>query len=210
MNPGSKLMLSDEELQLVNNREWILTKRIIIEKAMALFGMVSHNMQSVIEKEKYWLPAAVVRSSPKIAKGENYLLLPYLLLDYPRCFEGENIFAVRTMFWWGNFFSITLHISGIYKNQFQQNIMDNLVSVKQDFFICVHESQWHHHFEEDNYKLLDLLKRHEINEIIAAKPFIKLAVHFPLPEWDHVTERMDVTFREIIELLKRSASEAVK
>ncbi|MBK7123648.1 MAG: hypothetical protein IPH68_13060 [Chitinophagaceae bacterium] len=210
MNPGSKLMLSDEELQLVNNREWILTKRIIIEKAMALFGMVSHNMQSVIEKEKYWLPATVVRSSPKIAKGENYLLLPYLLLDYPRCFEGENIFAVRTMFWWGNFFSITLHISGIYKNQFQQNIMDNLVSVKQDFFICVHESQWHHHFEEDNYKPLDQLKRHEINEIIAAKPFIKLAVHFPLPEWDHVTERMDVTFRKIIELLKRSASEAVK
>lgn len=203
-------MLSDEELQLVNNREWILTKRIIIEKAMALFGMVSHNMQSVIEKEKYWLPATVVRSSPKIAKGENYLLLPYLLLDYPRCFEGENIFAVRTMFWWGNFFSITLHISGIYKNQFQQNIMDNLVSVKQDFFICVHESQWHHHFEEDNYKPLDQLKRHEINEIIAAKPFIKLAVHFPLPEWDHVTERMDFTFRKIIELLKGSASEAVK
>ncbi|MGB5007308.1 MAG: hypothetical protein WBO39_10250 [Ferruginibacter sp.] len=210
MNPGSKLMLSDEELQLVNNREWILTKRIIIEKAMVLFGMVSHNMQAVIEKEKNWLPAAVVRSSPKIAKGENYLLLPYLLLDYPRCFEADNIFAVRTMFWWGNFFSITLHISGIYKNRFQQNIMDNLVSVKQDFFICVHESQWHHHFEEDNYKPLDQLKRHEINEIIAAKPFIKLAVHFPLPEWDHVTERMDVTFREIIELLKRSASEAVK
>lgn len=210
MNPGSKLMLSDEELQLVNNREWILTKRIIIEKAMVLFGMVSHNMQAVIEKEKNWLPATVVRSSPKIAKGENYLLLPYLLLDYPRCFETDNIFAVRTMFWWGNFFSITLHISGIYKDQFQQNIMDNLVSVKQDFFICVHESQWHHHFEEDNYKPLDLLKRHEINEIIAAKPFIKLAVHFPLPEWDHVTERMDFTFREIIELLKGSASEAVK
>ena len=55
---------------------------------------------------------AIVQSTPKIAKGENYLQLPYVLLDYPRCFDKENIFAIRTMFWWGNFFSITLHLSG--------------------------------------------------------------------------------------------------
>jgi len=210
MNPGSKLMLSGEELQLVNNREWILTKRIIIEKVMAMFGLVSQHMQAVIEKEKGWLPAAIVQSSPKIAKGENYLLLPYLLMDYPRCFEKENIFAVRTMFWWGNFFSITLHVSGIYKTLFEQQIMDNLAAVKQHFFICVHENQWHHHFEGDNYKPINRLAGPEINRIISAKPFIKLAVHFPLDEWEQVPAGMDVAFREMIELLKRSASESVK
>jgi hypothetical protein len=210
MNPGSKLMLSDEELQLVNNREWILTKRIIIEKAMAMFGLVSQDMQAFIEKEKGWLPAAIVQSSPKIAKGENYLLLPYLMLDYPRCFEAGNIFAVRTMFWWGNFFSITLHVSGNYKTLFQQQIMDNLVNVQQQFFICVHENQWHHHFEEDNYEPINRFEGHELNGIITRKPFVKLAVHFPLREWEQVLSRLEHAFREMIDLLKRSASEPVK
>lgn len=210
MNPGSKLMLSDEELQLVNNREWILTKRIIIEKAMAMLGLLGQQMQAVIEKEKGWLPAAIVQSSPKIAKGENYLLLPYLMLDYPRCFQAGNIFAVRTMFWWGNFFSITLHMSGIYKTLFQQQIMDNLSAGKPHFFICVHESEWHHHFEEDNYKPINRLGGQEINEIITRKPFVKLGVHFPLHEWEQVPARLEHAFREIIDLLKRSASEPVK
>ena len=73
MNPSSKLMLSDEEQQLVNNPGWILTKRIIIDKINRLFGFLCENQQAIIEKEKNWLPAAVVHSTPKIAKGENYL-----------------------------------------------------------------------------------------------------------------------------------------
>ena len=201
MNNESKLILSDEEQLLVNNTQWILTKRIIIEKAMLLFGSMSQHMQAVIEKES-WLPEPVVRSSPKITRGENYLQLPYVMLDYPRCFDADNIFAVRTMFWWGNFFSITLHLSGNYKKQFQQNILNNLFSTKQGFFICVHENQWHHHFETGNYIPVDQLSGNELNAIIAAKPFIKLAVRFPLHEWDHVITKLDGSFAEIVKMLK--------
>ena len=65
---------------------------------------------------------------------------------------GKDIFAIRTMFWWGNFFSITLHLSGIYKTMFAQKIIACYELLKEtDFFICVHEEQWQHHFEKDNY-----------------------------------------------------------
>lgn len=202
MNPASKLMLSDEEQQLVNNPGWILTKRIIIDKVNNLLGYLAENQKEVIEKEKDWLPTAVVQSTPKIAKGENYLQLPYVLLDNPRCFEGDNIFTVRTMFWWGNFFSITLHVSGTYKNMFQQKIMENLVSAKQDIFICIHENQWHHHFEADNYINAKLLSVNELTAIISTKQFVKLAVKFPLHEWNNVTALLDECFNEMIEMLK--------
>ena len=99
MNIDSKIMLSDDELQLVTNTQWILTKRTIMNKVNALLGDVAAHQQQAIENEKAWLPSAVVLSAPKIARGENYLQLPYLLLDYPRCFDAANIFAVRTMFW---------------------------------------------------------------------------------------------------------------
>ncbi len=202
MNPASKLMLSDEEQQLVNNPGWILTKRIIIDKINRLFGFLCESQQAVIEKEKDWLPPAVVQSTPKIAKGENYLQLPYLLLDYPRSFEGDNIFTLRTMFWWGNFFSITLHVSGTYKNMFQQKIIKNLFTAKQDIFICIHETQWHHHFEADNYINAKLLSVNELTAIISTKQFVKLAVKFPLHEWNNVTVLLDECFNEMIEMLK--------
>lgn len=202
MNPASKLMLSDEEQQLVNNPGWILTKRIIIDKVNNLLGYLAENQKEVIEKEKDWLPSAVVQSTPKIAKGENYLQLPYVLLDYPRCFEGDNIFTVRTMFWWGNFFSITLHVSGTYKNMFQQKIIGNLFTAKQDIFICIHENQWHHHFEADNYINAKLLSVNELTAIISTKQFVKLAVKFPLHEWNNVTALLDECFNEMIEMLK--------
>ncbi len=34
------------------------------------------------------------------------------MLDYPRAFGRDSIFACRTFFWWGRFFSLTLHLAG--------------------------------------------------------------------------------------------------
>jgi hypothetical protein len=202
MNPFSKLTLSDDEQQLVTNTEWILTKRRVIDKVDALLGAVSVQQQAVIAQQKKWLPDAVVNSSPKIAKGENYLGLPYLLLDYPRCFNSDDIFAVRSMFWWGNFFSITLHLSGKYKTMFQQNIIENIAAVKQDVFICVHESQWQHHFEADNYIGIQKLPADELRKTMIEKPFIKLAIKFPLQLWNDIPLLLDKAFAEIITMLK--------
>jgi hypothetical protein len=202
MNTFSKLMLSDDELQLVTNTDWILTKRKIIDKVNGLLGLVAENQKQVIENEKAWLPSAVVLSAPKIAKGENYLQLPYLLLDYPRCFDAENIFAVRTMFWWGNFFSITLHLSGAYKEKFQQKIIDNVDAVEEEVFICINETQWQHHFEADNYTGIKNISKEVLQNIIIKKQFIKLAIKFPLQPWAALPALLDEAFLEIIKLLK--------
>ena len=202
MNKFSKLMLSAEEQQLVNNSDWILTKRIIIDKVNELLGNCSENQKAVIDKEKDWLPGAVIKSTPKIAKGENYLQLPYVLLDYPRCFDGDNIFAVRTMFWWGNFFSMALHLSGTYKQMFQQKIVENLVTAAPGFFICINEDQWQHHFEADNYIPVKQLSQKELHAIISKNKFVKLAVKFPLHQWNDVHVLMDESFAAIIKMLK--------
>jgi hypothetical protein len=202
MNIDSKLMLSDDELQLVTNTGWILTKRKIMDTVNVLLGDIAVKQKQVIENEKAWLPEAVVLSTPKIAKGENYLQLPYLLLDYPRCFDGADIFAVRTMFWWGNFFSITLHLSGLYKEKFQQKILDNMDAMEQDVFICIHENQWHHHFEPDNYISIKNLRIGAWQDMVIEKDFIKLAIKFPLQPWAALPALLDKSFLEMIELLK--------
>ncbi len=202
MNIDSKLMFSDEEQQLVNNTHWILTKRNILDKVNLLLGGLSQDQKVIIEKEKNWLPPEVIRTTPKISKGENYLQLPYLLLDHPRCFDAENIFAVRTMFWWGNFFSMTLQLSGTYKALYQDKICKRLNTIQQDIFICVNENQWQHHFEATNYLSVKKLAATELQDIIYKKQFLKLAVKFPLQQWNALPELLQESFKEIMEVLK--------
>ena len=202
MNSFSKILLSADELQLVTNTDWILTKRKIMDKVNVLLGDISEHQKLMIENESNWLPCEVVQSTAKIAKGENYLQLPYLLLDYPRCFNIGNIFAVRTMFWWGNFFSITLHLSGTYKENFQQKIIENIDAVPQDVFICINENQWQHHFEADNYTNIKKIPRGELQNMILKKQFIKLAIKFPLHAWNDIPSLLENSFTEIIKMLK--------
>ena len=130
----AKIQLSKEELVLVQNADVLLTKNRIIKKVYELFGSIIPDMQQLLARNLR-LPSAVFIASPKISKGENYLGLPYVMLDYPRCFGKEDIFAIRTMFWWGNFFSITLHLRGVYKNQFMPAVLQNLSFFgKKSFF----------------------------------------------------------------------------
>src|SRR5947209_5415196 len=104
--------LSKTEMEIVANSEFILTKNRIIEKVYNLFGSLAENYKLVLNEHINELPAEVISTTPKIYKGENYLGLPYVMMDYPRLFLKTDIFAIRSLFWWGNFFSITLHLSG--------------------------------------------------------------------------------------------------
>lgn len=203
VNKESKLTLSADELQLVNNRDWILTKRVVMDKINEFMGELSAKQKNILQMQKDFLPQEIVASEAKISKGENYLQLPFLILDYPRCFKEENIFAVRTMFWWGNFFSVTMQLSGLYKLQYQQNLINNYGQLKQSsYFINVHENQWHHHFEEDNYIKVNAVSRDEMAAVIQQKDFLKLAARFPLQEWQSMPGLLENTFTQLFELLK--------
>ena len=150
MDDLTKITLSERELEKVMDKEWILTKRAVTEKVYVLLSdeipvIKDLFAAAVINDEE------IISSTPKIYKGENYQSFPYVTLDYPAVFGKENIFALRTMFWWGNFFSITLHLSGKYKELFFKKIAQNLQEETADLFICVNEDEWQHHFEPENY-----------------------------------------------------------
>lgn len=203
MSTNTKITLSPQELQLVNNSNWILTKRDIIEKVTVLFAQAAEKMKAFMEKEKSGFPEAVVRSEPKISKGENYRQLPYVMLDYPRCFEKGDIFAIRTMFWWGNFFSCTLHMAGGYKRIFEEALLNNHARmIQDDIYLCINADQWHHHFELDNYVAVKTKTHDDIIAVIQQRPFVKLALKFSLDQWHEMPEVIERSFSELIKLLK--------
>ena len=145
----ANVKLSVPEKELVMNKDFILTKIAIIQKVYALFGDIAERYKTIAAPYKEQLPAGIFEPAAKIFKGENYLQLPYVMLDYPRKFTGDNMFAIRSFFWWGNYFSISLIVSGTYKEAYLKAV--EKMAVADSWFICINESPWHHYFEADNF-----------------------------------------------------------
>ena len=203
MNEEAKIRLSALEMELVNDTEWIFTKQLIIEKVSHILGQLHQDYKKIISNQRPPLPELLLRPGGKISKGENYKGLPYMILDYPAVFNKEKIFAIRTMFWWGNFFSISLHLSGKdFKNL--SNIETAISFLKEkEFSVSVNEEEWQHHFHPSNFTSINKLKSEEINNLFQ-KNFLKIAKKISLVDWDLAPQFLTETFKEIIEFIKVS------
>jgi hypothetical protein len=198
---AAKIRLSQKEMELVINADWILTKNHILQKVNELLGGIHTLQESYIRSNPRQLLPEAAATGARISKGENYKGLPYLILDHPRLFQKEDVFAIRTMFWWGNFFSITLHLSGQYKIKAAANIMAAYSLLAADgYSLGIHTGQWEHHFEKDNYKLVTEMSNDEFTARINASPFIKLAKKIPLEKWDEAAELLTEYFSVLVKV----------
>ena len=196
MTGSANVSLSAFEKQLVTDTSWILTKNNIIQKVFVMFGELSEAFQSNAALKQ--LPSVIAEISPKISKGENYQGLPYVILDYPRCFSKEDVFAVRTFFWWGNFFSITLHLKGKYKQQFEQAIADAVRAGElNNAWMNVSDNEWIHHFEDTNMLPVQLTKADSLQQ----NNILKLAYKLELNQWDDAEEFLKKIFDQYMLLL---------
>ena len=199
----TNLRLSAKEMEMIKNADWILTKNGIMRKTIMLLENVQEKQQLFLSKEGSHLPTEAVEGSPKISKGENYKGLPYLVLDYPRVFEKKNSFAIRTLFWWGNFFSITLHLSGRYKKRYEKKLAASFSELKKSGFrLCTNMEEWEHHFEKTNYISLEKLGLNDYKKNITKNSFIKLAKKYSLQDWGKSGDKLMKDFKKIISVLE--------
>lgn len=201
-NKNAKITLSDKELALVTNSDWILTKRNIIEKVILLFQDRISAIDEQLKNTNH-IPEILQNTHPKITKGENYQGLPYVVLDYPAIFMKDNCLAIRTIFHWGNHISIHLHISGKYLDDISDSICKKWESIQSHgFFVCVNTTQWEHHFGEDNYIPATGVSSNEFIALIKQKSFCKLAKKIPLQEWNHVHSFIQNSTKEILSFIE--------
>ena len=200
---SAKIRLSPEEMALVKNADWILTKNGILEKVKVMLASLQVQQEEWLKSTAKTLPDEVMASTAKISRGEKYEGLPYLVLDYPRVFARQDVFTVRTFLWWGNFFSTTLQLGGIYKKQFEDIIVgayEKLCGL--GYNIGIHEDPWQHHFRIDNYNNVHAYTAAQFGEYVREAGYIKLSKRTSLDEWDVAANQLECSFRELMELLK--------
>jgi len=199
----SQAHYSEKELEYMCNQDFLLTKNVVIQKTFQLLTMVQTRLQSDFERQA--VPSWFNKKTPKISKGEQYQGLPYLMLDYPRIFEHDDVFAFRTLFWWGNYFSSTLHLSGKYLELYRQQLVDNSHLIKQlDFYFCVSEDPWQHHYKTDYYQPAKQLNGDQLLESLQQRHFIKISKYWSLDEYDQLPELVSVTWENLMRILDRT------
>ena len=186
----TKIQLLPAEMDLVSSPDIILTKNTILQKIKSFLEALQIKQLDIINRYSSQLPEEVLKISPKISRGENYKGLPWLVLDNPRHFQHNNIFAIRTMFWWGNFFSITLHLSGKYKSDLLRRNSAISLFKNNDFYIYAGQKEWEHDFDPEAYKKISAVTADELDKIVAENNFLKLAIKFPIDSLETIEDKL--------------------
>ena len=192
---NTNVKLSENELALVTNASFILTKNRIIEKVYLLFGELSEAYKELIAEINSAFPFEVGSISPKIYRGEQYQGLPYVMLDQPRYFTKEAVFAVRSLFWWGNFFSINLHVSGKYQTDFLIAVTKKN-SGMDSWLFDTGEDEWSHRLDKKEL-FSTVLKKYPMEDLLKRK-YIKLSKKIPLEKWDNAFDFFIENYKEIL------------
>ena len=202
----AKVQLSAEEMRLVTDPAWILTKNSVMGKVVGMFAGLSERVREGATdirsgssvREDGGILRLPPRTSlgadrrapgsggpekePKISRGENYKGLPWVMLDYPRVFGKEDVYAIRTFFLWGHAFSVTLHLKGEYMRAFLPGIMGRRAELEAaGFRMGISDDEWAHEHTEETYG--PLRAGHE-------RPWVKLSARVGLEHWDEAPEKL--------------------
>jgi hypothetical protein len=160
----AKLQFSPEEFALISDAKWILTKNSVMEKVVGMMAELSEVYKGL------WV-GGIEPGNAKISRGENYLGMPWVMLDYPRIFGREDVLAIRTMFWWGHPFSVTLHLKGRYQAIFLPVIERSRGRLAAaGFHVSIGDDEWRHELVPDNYAPIG-----EVGDVGVARSFVKLS-----------------------------------
>jgi hypothetical protein len=200
--------LTPEEASIIGSAHFIRLKNSAIEKVMGLMGnlqtaLAAYDRDTDFPFEPEWL-----LQGGKISRGEQYKGLPWVMLDYPRYFSKTDVFAFRTMFWWGHYFSATLHLAGKVKAHFSTTLEKEYTKLaKAGFQVYVQENPWEHDFENGNYCFIDTLSLDEWKTLVSRNDFIKLAKPFVIGHWGEIITDVVEAYATLLNILnsKRGA-----
>lgn len=166
---------TESELQLLFNKDIFHTKRTATEKLYVLFSELQVAIKDTSTHKSFPFPAGTDYNTGKISKGENYKAYPYVILDFPKLFNKNSVFAFRSMFWFGNSFTFSFVCSGNALHSLKYSFLNNRNQLHQkNIFFSLHETAWQHELNSSSDILIENVTENLILEHIRKNDFIKL------------------------------------
>jgi len=189
------ITLTDKEMKYLSDTDFLFAKRNIRKKIISLFNEAQESLRNEIETGDYSIDSKIMEQNLKISHGENYKGLPYIVLDYPRQFDPDDTFSYRVIFWWGNFFSFSLHLEG-------KSLRKGIIELEKKWkylktrgiHVCTASTPWQYHFKASNYIQSNELGFSDVREQARKYTFLKIARKAALEEWPNIVEQAKTNF----------------
>lgn len=196
---NANVRLSPEELELVQDANVILTKNAVMEKAKLLLAGVSGQAQQQLAHAGPLLFGSP-QTPPRISRGENYLGLPWVAMDYPRVFEQQGVSAIRHIFLWGKHFCCAWHCSGVYKEKAVQAVLaGHAYFSEKNWLLYTGSDEWAHEWNQHHVHTGSLTPT-EFAAILNRQHFFKLCKYLPLSRWNETTDFYTNCLEELINI----------
>ncbi len=177
------MVFSEKELKIISDTDFLLTKVKALAKIETLLAETRTALDAVIAAADFPFPDGIRLVNGKISRGENYRHLPYRVLDHPTRFTTDDVFAFRTLFWWGHFFSATLHMQGPSLERYRRTLVDHIgVLARHSIYVSVGPTPWEYHYGPDNYELLTTAHRAHLETC----DFLKLSRQIDIEQWQEL------------------------
>ncbi len=191
--PSDMEKLSEAEFALLTDRQLFETKQEVLKKVMNLLGECEQQIQTSLEVLPDSAQERLKSVSAKISRGENYKGSPWQVLDFPRIFAEEGIFALRTLCWWGKGFSMTLHLSGNQAAAYVPLIIAQQSKLAESGFRAYFGNDpWQHDFEDSGVRPLKMHDQGgtELLSQLERNGFVKILKVIPFEEWETLSEQV--------------------
>lgn len=198
----ANIQITTDELVILQDKIFLQKKANALLTLKDLFSELRDHIRNESPAFERTFPVSLDITHGKISQGENYRGFPFLVLDFPKLFTKDTVFTFRSMFWWGHHFSFTFHLSGRDHDTAIRSVRSQLNQLKgKEFYLCVKDTPWEYHYEEDNYLPLDeVLKKDQAEKIFSGKDFIKLSRKLEISEWKKVIPYGTETFISCMKL----------
>lgn len=192
---------SDEEIHLMSNRDIMLVKRQIMSKMADRFAQIEAKFRQQIYEID--LPPGTLLKAGKISRGENYKGQPYMVLDYPRLFTGNDVLNVRLLFWWGHYFTMSLHLAGQYWEHQKAKFAKPLnLPLRQSVRFQVTGSAWENDINAADFHYISDMDTHLHQTKLKQSSFIKIVDCLSLDDTPNLEIFSIDVFKNFVSILK--------
>ena len=198
MTNGSKIQLTPQELSLVGDRSFFEAKQRISLKIYELLGALKTACEKLPEHQHFHFPEDTDYQPGKISRGENLKGLPYIVLDFPRRFEGNDVFAFRTIFWWGNYVGFHFVLANKMLETYGWEWLKRLSS---SWLFCLHDTPWEHDID-DRSVAVSGLDSVELKSHFSKKGFLKISQKMELSEMANLPQHGAKLYQDILKTLQ--------
>lgn len=164
---------NERALQILNDKQFYKDLITTETKVQLLLEACTDAIKSSLEE---FIPSdsTLLKFSPKITRGNNFLGYPWTIVDFPRNFESDGFLALRTLCLRGHYFSCTLHLSGNVFKHYSKRLEERFQEIPGEYYVSINADEWMHIIDEKNYEQIKENDK-ELESKIKSSEYIKIA-----------------------------------